>query len=212
MKILSTIIALSMICSQENTIQKSSHGVIHPSHDTNDEWEQIQSDASNGIKIEWIKIERIDWVRTSSTFQFSIDKVSQMIEDKSNYYNIFDRVVSSDAIGNDIVHIRIDMPFPISDRDYIVRYAEDKSESSISYKFVAVDDPGIPETNGCIRLIHAAGEWHLIDEGKSTKIIYTWNGELRGDFPDFALTRAWLTQGNEMITWLSESLTELYGE
>ena len=39
-----------------------------------------------------------------------------------------------------------------------------------------------------------------------TEITYTWNGELLGDFPDWALTRAWEQQGSEVIAWLKEAI------
>ncbi len=186
--------------------------IVHPGHEQNDSWTPLQSSDSNGIQIKWMHANGIDWVRSTHTVSYDINKVSKMIEDKSNYYNIFDRVVMSREIGNDAVHIRLDMPFPISDRDYIVKYTENKTDKLMSYKFFAVDDLGVDELDGSIRLINAAGEWHLEETGNFTKIIYTWNGELRGDFPDFALTRAWTTQGNEIINWLAESLAELYGE
>ena len=41
-----------------------------------------------------------------------------------------------------------------------------------------------------------------------TELIYTWNGELLGDFPNFALTRAWQEQGNEVMGWLKEALNK----
>jgi hypothetical protein len=136
-----------------------------------------------------------------------------MIEDLENYYQIFDRVKSSNVLTDDVVHIRIDMPFPISDRDYIVQYKIEKENEYISYKFQAVKDLDIPLNDGSIRLVNAAGEWYLKVVGESsTKVVYTWNGELSGDFPDWALTRAWTKQGNEMIEWLAESLEELYEE
>ena len=60
---------------------------------------------------------------------------------------------------------------------------------------------------------NAAGEWYLrVVDNSSTEVSYTWNGELAGDFPDWALTRAWSKQGNEMLEWLGESLDELYKE
>ena len=34
----------------------------------------------------------------------------------------------------------------------------------------------------------------------STEVVYTWNGFLGGSFPSYALTKAWTTQGKEMIT------------
>ena len=83
----------------------------------------------------------------------------------------------------------------------------------MSYKFRAVKDTTIPLNDDCIRLANAAGEWYLkwIDDS-STEVTYTWNGELAGDFPDWALTKAWTKQGNEMLEWLAESLEELYEE
>ncbi len=41
---------------------------------------------------------------------------------------------------------------------------------------------------------------------KNTLVSYTWNGELLGDFPKFALERAWETQGNEIIHWIADAL------
>ena len=134
-----------------------------------------------------------------------------MIEDKGNYHKIFDRVTSSKIIRSDVVHIRIDMPFPISDRDYVVRYNIEEGYNDISYKFESAKDIYIPEYSSSIRLPDAAGEWYLKKlNDSSTQVVYTWNGYLGGDFPSFALTRAWTTQGNEMINWLEESLNDLY--
>ena len=58
-----------------------------------------------------------------------------------------------------------------------------------------------------IRLLRATGQWKLnyidIDQ---TEVIYIWNGELLGDFPNWALTKAWKKQGDEVLTWLREAL------
>ncbi len=186
--------------------------IDHPRHEDLDSWNVLQGDDYE-IWVGWLDTPEIDWCRTQSTLPYSIDKISRMIEDLENYYQIFDRVKSSDVMKEGIVHIRIDMPFPISDRDYIVEYTTEKKDKYISYKFQAAKDTQIPLNDSCIRLANAAGEWYLrvIDES-STEVVYTWNGELAGDFPDWALTRAWGKQGSEMIEWLTESLEELYKE
>tara|TARA_B100001123_G_scaffold407934_1_gene500655 strand:+ start:203 stop:808 length:606 start_codon:yes stop_codon:yes gene_type:complete len=185
--------------------------VNHPDHKNLNHWNILQD--NNRIWVAWLDTPEIDWARTISTIPYSIDKISKMIEDLENYYQIFDRVKSSDVISDDIVHIRIDMPFPLSDRDYIVQYEIDIQSDYKSYKFQAVKDTEIPVNGDCIRLVNAAGEWYLkAVDGTSTKVVYTWNGELAGDFPNWALTRAWGKQGNEMIEWLTESLEELYKE
>ena len=127
-------------------------------------------------------------------------------EDKENYYQIFDRIEYSKLLTPEIVHIKLDMPFPFYGRDYIVRYTQLQEERDFVYRFNAVKDSGIPVHEDYVRLIHAAGEWrlHPIDES-STEVTYIWNGELLGDFPDWALTRAWKTQGDEVLNWLKEA-------
>ena len=188
-----------------STILMSSD-INYPDHKISDSWITLNDD---NIWVGYLETETIDWCRTSSILPYNINDISLMIEDLSNYNNIFDRVILSDVVGKDIVHIRVDMPFPISDRDYIVKYTTEKSDYEISYKFKAADNISIDIDGNCIRLINAAGEWHLKESNSSNTVVtYTWNGELRGDFPSWALTRAWETQGLEMINWLRESLNE----
>ena len=183
-----------------------SSSIDYPNHNSSMNWITLNDDD---IWVGYTETVEIDWCRTTSKLPFSIDKISQMIEDLENYYQIFDRVKSSKIVVDDVVHIRIDMPFPISDRDYIVRYTTSKKDEAISYKFKAASDIQIDINDDCIRLVNAAGEWYLkrVDDS-TTEVVYTWNGELRGDFPSWALTRAWRTQGLEMINWLKESLGE----
>ena len=63
------------------------------------------------------------------------------------------------------------------------------------------------ENNKYVRLVNAAGRWVLTPKNnKNTLVSYTWNGELLGDFPKFALERAWKMQGNEIIHWITDAL------
>ena len=41
-----------------------------------------------------------------------------------------------------------------------------------------------------------------------TEVSYLWNGELRGDFPDWALSKAWVKHGNEVLDNLADKLKE----
>ena len=49
----------------------------------------------------------------------------------------------------------------------------------------------------------------ILDYSSSDKtmVTYAWNGELLGNFPDFGLKKAWITQGTEVLTWLNEALS-----
>ena len=188
----------------------SQSSIDYPEHKTKGDWIVLQDD-SHDTWIGYNETPDISWCRSISTLPFSMDKIAKMIENKGNYYNIFDRVTQSKVVGDDMVYIRVDMPFPISDRDYLVRYTIEKTSDIASYKFEAVKEYDFPVFSSSVRLENAAGEWYLERvNDSSTQVVYTWNGDLGGSFPSYALTRAWDKQGNEMINWLKESLKELY--
>ena len=187
-------------------------GINHPDHEKSDSWITLQSE-STGIGIAYKETADIDWCRTSSTLPYGFNEISNMIEDLASYHKIFDRVTESRVIGDDIVYIRVDMPFPLSDRDYIVKYTTTKDSIIASHKFQAVKNDDAPVYSSSVRLENAAGEWYIKRiSDSSTRVVYTWNGDLGGSFPSYALTTAWAKQGSEMIIWLEESLEELNKE
>ena len=136
-----------------------------------------------------------------------MEHITHIIEDKGNYPNVFKRIEDTAILAPDIVHISLDMPFPFSERDYIVKYISNKTDNEHTYTFTAYNEMKVPKRKNYVRLTNAGGRWNLTPHGNGkTKVTYTWNGELRGDFPDWALERAWKVQGTEVLNWLYEAL------
>lgn len=178
-------------------------GVILPPNSF-ENWEIL---TEGKIWIVWQHAGEFDWCRAKSTLDAPIADVRKIIEDKKNYPNIFKRIESTHIITDEIVYIALDMPFPFSSRDYVVKYIQEEKEDDFIYRFHSVIHPEVPLNVKYVRLIHAAGEWRLSSlDSTKTEITYTWNGELLGDFPDWALTRAWKQQGLEVMTWLKEAV------
>ena len=100
------------------------------------------------------------------------------------------------------------MPFPFSGRDYVVKYAIEQKDDQWVFSFYSVDHPKGILNDKYVRLPNAAGVW-ILDYSSSDKtmVTYAWNGELLGNFPDFGLKKAWITQGTEVLTWLNEALS-----
>ena len=158
------------------------------------------------IWIGWAEEGDVPWCKAQTTFPFSMDKIAEILEDKANYPNVFKRIETTTMLEPEIVHIMLDMPFPIASRDYIVKYTTHLTGNDLLYQFRAVNHEKATLMKSYIRLVNAAGEWRLSPvNNNETKVIYTWNGELLGDFPDWALPRAWKTQGNEVLNWLLEA-------
>ena len=185
------IIPLFLICSE--LLPPAAHA----------EWNLIQNDE---IWIGWTNYGDFQWCSAKSILGAPIESISAIIEDKSNYPAVFKRVESVTIITDEIVHIVLDMPFPFYGRDYIVSYTQYEENGDSIYRFQSVKN-GITLHKDYVRLIRAAGEWRLHSlDAENTEVTYTWNGELLGDFPDWALTRAWETQGDEVLNWLKEAV------
>ena len=167
-------------------------------------WENLQSGA---ISISWCTYDNFPISRAETVLNHSIDRISMAIQDLDHYPDIFDRVTKTNRLDTDVVQIVLDMPFPFDGRDYIVKYNIENLDDHWVFVFTAVDHPkGILDPDH-VRLPNAAGIWILTAlEPNKTKVIYAWNGELLGNFPDFGLTRAWVIQGNEVLNWLNETL------
>ena len=175
---------------------------VEPLHNV-ENWNVLQDKK---IWIGWAEEGDVPWCKAQTTFPFSMDNIAEILEDKANYPNVFKRIETTTILEPEIVHIMLDMPFPIASRDYIVKYTTHLTGNDLLYQFRAVNHEKAILMKSYIRLVNAAGEWRLSPvNNNETKVTYTWNGELLGDFPDWALPRAWKTQGNEVLNWLLEA-------
>ena len=169
-------------------------------------WELLQT---GDVSIEWIKYEGFPISRAETILNHPIAKIANAIQDLDHYPDIFDRVTETNRLESDVVHVILDMPFPFDGRDYIVKYIIENSANNWVFSFSSIKHPKGKLDPNHVRLPNAAGIWILtrINEAQ-TKIVYAWNGELLGNFPEFGLTRAWVTQGTEVLNWLDEELTK----
>jgi hypothetical protein len=147
------------------------------------------------------------WCRSVATVAAPVDRLEGILRDFAHYPQVFLRVKRATVVDANVVRILLDMPSPLSDRDYVARFTRSTDGSDVVFRWAAVEHPSAPEVPEAVRLKRAAGEWRLTpqDDG-STRVTYTWNGEMDGDFPAWALSRAHQTQGNEVLVWLQQKV------
>jgi len=168
-------------------------------------WKNLQQKP---VKIEWREFQGFPISKAEIVLKHDIDLIATVIQDLNSYPKIFKRVTKTRQIEKDIAQIILDMPFPFSGRDYIIRYQMEESKEKRVFSFSSVDFPNIELESDHVRLPNAAGVWILKStKNNQTKVTYAWNGELLGNFPNFGLERAWITQGTEVLNWLDESLS-----
>lgn len=179
-------------------------GLEFATTDLKDDWDTLQE---NDISIQKTYYLGFPICKAETKIPYSINNISSIIENVENYSNVFLRVTQAKSLENDVVHIVLDMPFPFAGRDYVIKYSKQKLEDEWTFRFSAITHSDAPLISNYVRLPHAAGEWKLTAlNDNETVVSYTWNGELLGDFPNWALNRAWITQGNEILDWLNDAL------
>ena len=160
------------------------------------------------VKVDWLSYEGFPISRAEKLIKHDLDKVAEAIQDIDRYPIIFKRVTEIKRLDSNIVHVMLDMPFPFAGRDYVIKYFVKEEENTWTFSFHSVDHPSGILKPGVVRLGNAAGIWVLQSlSNNQTMVTYAWNGELLGNFPDFGLNKAWITQGTEVLTWLDEALS-----
>ena len=172
-------------------------------------WELLQD---NIVKIEWATYKKYRISKAEMIFNHNINSISSKIENIENYPNIFERVIATKRLDVDIIQVILGLPFPFSGRDYVIKYKKEILEGDDSWVFIfeSVTHPKARLKPGHVRLPDATGIWILKPISSNiTKVIYAWNGELLGNFPEVGLQRAWMTQGTEVLVWLEKSLNDI---
>ena len=149
------------------------------------------------------------WCKASIKLEYSINEILPIIENVNDYHKMLDSVVYSKKDENDIAHVIIDYPFPFTDREYIVHFNKIIDGDDVVYAFSTNESLNQDLNSNYIRLVNAKGEWRLSSlENNLTEVSYLWNGELRGDFPSWSLTKAWTKHGSEVLGNLRDELKE----
>ena len=167
-------------------------------------WENLQN---GNITIDWTEYDGFPISRAETILNHPMDEIAALIQDLDNYPKVFKRVTKTRQLEPDVAQIVLDMPFPFDGRDYIIKYTIESTDNNWFFIFSSVKYPDGHLDPNHVRLPNAAGIWILTKLGvNKTKITYAWNGELLGNFPDFGLEKAWITQGTEELNWLNETL------
>ena len=147
--------------------------------------------------------------RAEIIIKYPMGKVLDVIEDVENYKFFFKSITVSDTNNDNAVRLAINMPFPFTDRDYTVKFKRLEDKNSVNYLYEPIVTEDFPEDEKYIRLIDARGGWTLISlNDSSTLVTYDWNGDMRGDFPNWAYNQAWIRQGNEIMLDLRKEINK----
>ncbi len=166
-------------------------------------WEVLQEGP---IEVACGERDGAPWCRAAMTVDASAAAVAEVIADVARYPEVFPRVTSVTELEPDVVHVVLGMPFPLIPRDYVARFSRREDGGGVWLSWEAVEHPDAPQLD-TVRLTDSAGAWRVkpLPAGGS-EVVYTWNAELGGDVPAWALRRAWRMQGLEVLGNLSAAV------
>ncbi|MEX1001362.1 MAG: START domain-containing protein [Crocinitomicaceae bacterium] len=153
-------------------------------------WE-LEKDES-GIKIYSRSHATSDFkeYKALTTFRASRNKVASLILNIDDYVNWFPDCLESYQIKKEgdemIVYYLIDSPWPISDRDAVMRLKIDHSNKETLIHFEEVTAVK-PKVKNVVRIPKSRGFWRLTDVGEKTSVVYQNHADPGGEVP------AWVT-------------------
>lgn len=153
--------------------------------------------TAHGVKVEIARMsEGPPWLRGSAELPVAAEKVAAVLTDFRSYKDLFAPAVKTAQVleageGSARIHFVWAYPFPFKNRDAIVLYRAQKSETGpfvLSWKSDL--RPGDPREGVTIERVH--GETGVEPLGPSRcRVTYTYLGDLGGKFPGWAQEKAW---------------------
>lgn len=145
------------------------------------------------------------WCRSYGVINAPIDQVAESLRDMATSAHLFESVLRIDVLSDDVLHITLDYPTPLADRDYVAHYSHANEGQSQIFTWEPVAHERAPVTDAAVRLPNFAGEWRLEPRGSSTWVRYTWQAEIAGSFPSWAYEVAWRRAGQEALRDLART-------
>ena len=88
-------------------------------------WNKINN--NNKVDIYSTNYNNISYCKAVRIYNFPSDKIKFILDDKLNYTKTFNRIEEIRVLSENVVYIKLDLPFPFLGRDYIVRYKYQKN-------------------------------------------------------------------------------------
>jgi hypothetical protein len=161
--------------------------------------------ADKPVPVACAEISGEPWCRSEGVISAPLEQVSQALQNMRYNADMFESVASISVLSDDLLHITLDYPSPLDDRDYVAKYTFSTDGDAHLFRWTPATDPGAPEVDGVVRLPNFAGEWRLEARGSGTWVRYTWQAEINGSFPSWGYSQARKKAGYEALKDLANT-------
>ncbi len=169
--------------------------------------------SSRGVDVEIARVPgSAPWVRGRAELAAPAASVARVLTDYGSYKRLFApgvksaEVVSSGPDGSARLHLVWPYPFPLRNRDAVIRY-RGRSEEGGRFVLSWEADGRAGDPHEGVRIARVAGETVVEPAGEARcRVTYTYLGELGGNFPAKVEEKAWREEPVQYMRALRRSL------
>ena len=167
---------------------------------TGQSWELKNEEEGIKVYTRTVESSAIKAVKVECTIEATLSQLTAVLLDISAspewiYATKFCRVQKTISASELIYHSEIAVPWPASNRDFIVRV---KLEQDSITKTLTVDGENLPqyldEQKGVVRIMHTESNWTVTPRNKYLDIVFTLHVDPGGSIPAW-LTNLFVTRG-----------------
>lgn len=152
------------------------------------------------VHVECTKVAEVPYCRSTAVFDAGPDQIFSTLNDMSEHVDKFESILEVNRLENNVMHVVMDFPWPLADRDYVAEYTQrDLDDGVIELEWTAAKHDSAPSTDDRVRLEDFSGKWTLTPQGEQTEVVYMWHALYGGALPAGALNTARKKTGQESL-------------
>lgn len=139
--------------------------------------------SSSPVRIECA--EKLPYCRSSAVVNTDLATAVRTFSELDQHQDRMGAISKVERLEGDVLHVVMDYPFPLSDRDYVARFTRRTDPDGTEvFAWTPVEHPRAPVSPEIVRLTWSEGEWSFKAEGGNTRVGYLWQSNPGGGIPD----------------------------
>ena len=161
-------------------------------------WETL---LKSPVHVECTQTSGVPFCRSTALFEAEPATLFDTLNGMSDHVDKFESVLEVNRVADDTMHVVMDFPWPLADRDYVAKYTRnDLGDGALQLVWTPVSHDGAPESHARVRLTDFSGSWTITPKGDGkTEVVYLWHALYGGALPSGALNTARKKTGQESL-------------
>ncbi len=146
----------------------------------------------NPVHVECTEVGDTPYCRSTAVFSAKPDALRETLGNMADHVDKFESILECHKLGDDTMHVVMDFPWPLADRDYVAKYTQTNTDDGgMVLEWTPATHASAPASDERVRLDQFQGTWTLTpkDDG-TTEVVYLWYALYGGSLPKGALNTA----------------------